>query len=491
MDLSGWKSARSRCTTRVNTDASYRAFSKFSGVSFGPDFRRLTEIFKGDAEAVATILPPQDSLRIAHPIILDACVQLVAILMGLHSEACVPTQVDFFTIMKALPSSSLIYAHSRASRITPYSYTGDVDLYSSDGELIAAMRGMTLTALKSKASQELSLLYPKYVALEGSSNALELLHCSRFLAISHENVPVPQALEGARVVNDISSLEKHLADFAFDLIIDCRGSVVASSALLAVIREINEPPSILFVVKPGSEFWGFVRSARKEFPSLRLYCTEESSLLTMLSQLKAADWRSEEMEMVGSGLVPRLEISPISDFPTLPVSAATSHYLLEVMRPGQLQSLTFVSMDTEKDGVDPSEIRIDVKAVSLHFKDVMLSMNMIPDLKPVLGSECTGFVTHVGSGAVQSGLKIGDRVIAVRLTASPSIDLRHTLMGTSVVAPHDFVLKAPESIDLVPLAGFTMVMATAYYALLKKAKIGKGSRVLIHSAMGGVGQAAM
>lgn len=82
--------------------------------------------------------------------------------------------------------------------------------------------------------------------------------------------------------------------------------------------------------------------------------------------------------------------------PTSTPSSSNSHYRLQIMRPGQLQSLTLTPIDIDREGLGSDEIRVDTAAIALHFKDVMLAMNMLPGFKPVLGLECSGKVSALG-----------------------------------------------------------------------------------------------
>jgi NADPH:quinone reductase-like Zn-dependent oxidoreductase len=58
-------------------------------------------------------------------------------------------------------------------------------------------------------------------------------------------------------------------------------------------------------------------------------------------------------------------------------------------------------------------------------------------------------------------------------------------------SPESQVFPAPPGLGVVAAAGFPVVFLTAYYALCELARPGPGSTVLVHSAAGGVGSAAV
>ena len=70
---------------------------------------------------------------------------------------------------------------------------------------------------------------------------------------------------------------------------------------------------------------------------------------------------------------------------------------------------------------------------------------------------------------------------------------RSALFGTKCISKERQTVLMPKRDDLsfVEAAGFLGVMATAWHALVKVAQLSKEDTVLIHSTLGGVGQAAL
>ena len=94
------------------------------------------------------------------------------------------------------------------------------------------------------------------------------------------------------------------------------------------------------------------------------------------------------------------------------------------------------------------------------------------------GFEVTGRVVSVGP-EVQD-LAVGDAVLAVTLFNG---------YATQVAVRRPYVFRLPDDVDPVAMAGFPAVFLTAYFALFELAHPRPGSKILIHSAAGGVGTA--
>lgn len=150
---------------------------------------------------------------------------------------------------------------------------------------------------------------------------------------------------------------------------------------------------------------------------------------------------------------------------------------LAISTPGLLDTLCFVD-DVEALAPLPADhVKIDVRAVGLNFRDIMICMGQLVD--DFLGCECSGVVTEVGTEV--SNLKVGDRVCTWTLGA----------YCNSLKNPAKLVQPIPDDMDFSVAASLPIVYCTAYYGLVDQARIQKDEKVLIHAAAGGVGQAAV
>jgi NADPH:quinone reductase-like Zn-dependent oxidoreductase len=139
-----------------------------------------------------------------------------------------------------------------------------------------------------------------------------------------------------------------------------------------------------------------------------------------------------------------------------------------------------------QDRPDPTlaagSVRIAVAAAGINFADVMARMGLYPDApKPpcVVGYEVAGTVLELGEGV--EGLQPGQRVLAGTLFGG---------YASQVVVPAADVVVLPNDLSFEQGAAIPVNYATAWAGLVPFGGLENGSRVLIHSAGGGVGIAA-
>ena len=159
---------------------------------------------------------------------------------------------------------------------------------------------------------------------------------------------------------------------------------------------------------------------------------------------------------------------------SIPFGSGNRSLRLEVRVPGMLDSLQFVDDPRIAISLPPDEIEIQVKATGLNFMDIMVAMGQISD--SVLGLECSGIVTKVGSNV--SSFKAGDRVMT----------FTEGCFATKVRVPTAIVQPIPEGMSFGIAASMPLIYSTAYYSLFDAARLQAGERILIHAAGGGVGQ---
>ncbi|KAH8651356.1 reducing type I polyketide synthase [Xylariales sp. PMI_506] len=166
----------------------------------------------------------------------------------------------------------------------------------------------------------------------------------------------------------------------------------------------------------------------------------------------------------------------------LPFSQSGRELRLEVITPGMLDSLTFC--DSPDSGLfaqlPDGHIEIEPRAFGLNFRDVMVAMGQLQT--KVMCFECSGVVTRLGPNLpTENGPKVGDHVAALLRGHWANRTRTH---WTSVT-------KIPDAMSFEVAASIPVVFVTAYYSLYTLANLRKGERILIHSAAGGVGQAAV
>jgi NADPH:quinone reductase-like Zn-dependent oxidoreductase len=129
------------------------------------------------------------------------------------------------------------------------------------------------------------------------------------------------------------------------------------------------------------------------------------------------------------------------------------------------------------------QVRIRVKAAGINFADLMARVGLYPDAPKVpcvVGYEVSGVIDQVGEGV--TGFAVGDRVAG----------MPHFGGYTDVIAlSAEQVFKLPSAMTFEEAAALPVVYITAYNMMLFTGNVRPGSSILIHSAAGGVGIAAI
>ena len=131
------------------------------------------------------------------------------------------------------------------------------------------------------------------------------------------------------------------------------------------------------------------------------------------------------------------------------------------------------------------EVEIEVAAAGIIFYDLMRALNIYPGPRErfaTLGAECAGRITAVGEGVTE--FQLGDSVVAV--SAAPRGCFR-----SHVIIPAVLVRPKPPGLSDEEAAGLPVAYMTAIYSLVHQGRISASERVLIHSATGGAGLAAI
>jgi polyketide synthase 5 len=155
---------------------------------------------------------------------------------------------------------------------------------------------------------------------------------------------------------------------------------------------------------------------------------------------------------------------------------------LQIRTPGDLQTMEFIAFDRVPPG--PGQVEVAVSVSGINFADVLLAMGRLPGIDgdlPELGTDFAGVVTAVGPDVTDH--QVGDRVGGYVPYSG--------CWGTFVTCEARSVITLPPGLTASQAAAVGSAHVTAWYGLHDLARITSGDKVLIHSATGGVGQAAV
>jgi acyl transferase domain-containing protein/NADPH:quinone reductase-like Zn-dependent oxidoreductase/acyl carrier protein len=223
----------------------------------------------------------------------------------------------------------------------------------------------------------------------------------------------------------------------------------------------------------AASLWGFGHVVLNEYPAYR----------TTLVDLPVMDYRPllEEWQSRDAGEFQVAYRSGHRHVRRLVGSNPTAHrddnVELAISAYGQFADIVPVPAPDVAPAGD--QIQVRVHAAGLNFKDVLNALGMLTEFgEQPLGFECAGTVVAAGPDAEFAP---GDEVIVNYPGA----------MRRRVTVPSAAAVRKPQNVNFILAAGLMSVYVTAYYALHHLAGMRAGDRVLIHSAAGGVGQAAV
>ncbi|MCX4451344.1 MULTISPECIES: NADP-dependent oxidoreductase [unclassified Streptomyces] len=159
-------------------------------------------------------------------------------------------------------------------------------------------------------------------------------------------------------------------------------------------------------------------------------------------------------------------------------------YLIE--KYGDQSAVHAAKMPDPKPGADDVLVKIHAASVNpLDFKirDGDFKRILPYRLPLVLGNDLAGVVVKIGSAVTR--FAVGDEVYA-----RPDIDRIGTFAELIAVHQNDLAHK-PTTLTMTEAASLPLVALTSWQALVEKAQVRPGQKVLIHAGSGGVGTIAL
>jgi myxalamid-type polyketide synthase MxaB len=518
---------RARCPRAIETESFYEQVAALN-IVFGPSFRAVREIWRGRQEAIGRVeLAPdigaQAGAYIHHPVFLDACLQLFgATLYGeMSRKTFLPVGMESFYFEPG--PVSFAWSHVRLrNEVALEDKSALADFLFFDRELrqIGEIVGFSL-----RLSDRMTLL--EHDAAAGGNigyhMAWERLERAQGASLAGEDLLVLGAPVRAAALREHLSPATRVLDRATAA--TARGAVIVVEAdgpgpvpdpqataqgawqLLETVRGLGLERSegalarLWFVtqstqqvtghdaVQPQQAFaWALARCIEREYPHVQVLCIdagEEDDAAALAGEILSGSTETMVAFRGGARYVARLGAlataganEPQDDGPQL----------LKTRAYGSLDNLYWAPM--QRGALGEHDVEIRVCATGLNFKDVLHAMGMLARdgvqsgveqaTAMLFGGDCSGIVERTGS-AVRA-FKAGDRVMACMAFGS---------FATHVTVDAHFVAKLPDTMPWHVGAAIPTAYLTAYHALVTRGGLRRGERVLIHSAAGGVGLAAI
>ncbi|KAB8270040.1 chaperonin 10-like protein [Aspergillus minisclerotigenes] len=139
---------------------------------------------------------------------------------------------------------------------------------------------------------------------------------------------------------------------------------------------------------------------------------------------------------------------------------------------GTLEGLAWCETEVTEPTIEENHVEIEIMAVGVNFKDVAVTMGIVPDNEKSLSYECTGVVWRLGP--VVKEFLVGDRVCMMK-QGSHANRIRVHVDRSHVI---------PDPMSYKDAATTPWVYLTSLYAFANNSAL---QSVLVHSATGGIG----
>jgi polyketide synthase 5 len=525
--------------------ADLRAGFNAVGIHHGASFAGLTAAYsaEGPANTVLAAVALPGPLRSqqggygVHPALLDACFQSVVAHPDVQGAAAdgmlLPLGVRRLRAYGSARNTH--YCYSRVIKADAERVEADLELLDENGTVLLSVTGLQLGTGASEKGQADRLLNERLLTIEWQQRELpEVDHvdAGSWLLINASNngnllaTGLADALKSAgaqcttmawpqRCDHEANAelLASYLGEQALTGVVvlteptnsspDEAGGGECVRHLVRITRELpeapGEPPRLYVVARnaqtvladdvPNLEqagLRGLVRVIGMEHPRLRATQIDVDNATDgeqLARQLLSGSEEDETAWRNGQWYTARLCPAPLraDERHTATVDNEHDGMRLQVRMPGDLESLELVAFDRVPPG--PGQIEVAVSTSSINFADVLVAFGLYPSYDgrlPELGSEFAGMVTAVGPGVTTH--RVGDRVGAVSANGC---------WGTFVTCEANLATSLPAGLADHEAAAVGLAYATAWQGMQELARITPGDKVLIHSATGGVGQAAI
>ncbi|KAH9827374.1 Polyketide synthase [Teratosphaeria destructans] len=153
---------------------------------------------------------------------------------------------------------------------------------------------------------------------------------------------------------------------------------------------------------------------------------------------------------------------------------------LDVGTPGRINSLHYARHPRGE--LEDNEVEVQVYSAGLNFRDVLVALGIVELPVRLFGVEAAGVITRIGADVRPDDLQVGDRVFCF---------CRKDAFSTYTSTLADTCVRIPDSLCFDQAGTMLIPYVTAIYSLINVGRVTKGQTVLIHSACGGVGLAAI
>ena len=540
-----WKELQSQ--SMEGTAAEFYGHASQRGLDYGSSFQSILGITqqKGILSKIklSEELLSQTARYILHPVLLDACFQtLLAALPASNQDTYLPTSLEKIESYAAPGFEPELWCYT-IPVVEKNRILGDLYLFNDTEQIVLSAHRLELQRLEAEQKDVRDLLYEiewqeSPISVQGRQEPEHwLIFADRggvgkalaqrlqenaqtctlvFTGDGYRSVDVhryeldpTQPAQFQQVLRDIRQPVHNIVHLwsldQMDVLPTADTNVSGILSLTQAIAQCFPTAPYLCLITRGTQsvfaaqesilvsqspVWGLGAVIVNEFPNLHCSRVDLSSIamngeIELLAQ--ALQVRDEDQIALRNGqrYAARLKQSPeptANETQNIVKRKIEAHqsFRVEVITPGVLDSLSMQPM--LRKSPKAGEVEIAVRATGLNFMNVMGAMGICPGYPRgvgPLGIECAGVVVRVGEDSM--GFQPGDEVSAIAFES----------LASHAIADARLVVKKPAGLSFEEAASIPIAFVTAYYALHHLGRLQAGERVLIHSATGGVGLAAI
>ncbi len=512
----------------------YQQFAE-KGLEYGTQFQGIKKLWKKGREALAEIHIQNDSGQYQlHPSLLDAAFQTLigTFEQGISDEGViVPCQIE--QIIFYTSSKGSLYCHAKNTKQSHLHILGDLVICDGLGNVCVQIKGLKCQVISQNSTQTVERLFYDPVWIEKPLNNQNSTNGSWLIGADEEQLchRIKESLMNSDYSCSLFSLFQLETQDRADRLIDAFSEeenlnivlgyvcdvpihelataefhvVCACINLVKAIENLRkDKQTSLWIITKGTQFvdkncstsnsfgsslWGLARVIRHELSNT--YCSiidldNDQDIAQLVHELKY----SKDIEIAlrqktrYAFKIERIESNKSSELmKQIPLSSPQQAFSLELKTPGKIDSLFY--KEIERHLPSDHEVGIQIHTSSLNFKDLMKILGMLNQnalegtfFGTNFGMECTGTIVSVGKKV--KNYRIGDLICAF----TPHAFQSYVTLSTQFICSILPNCTLDNSAIYVPFI-------TVLRALKEIGKLKKDETILIHSASGAVGLAAI
>lgn len=517
---------KKRLSKAISITDFYEDFSMKS-MDYGLGFQSVVEMFRDDNSILGRIVLPSvvsDEERIGyriHPVLLDGCFQLLNTLVTSDSHAYLPFSVEGYSLEKNIKNELWSEIRLIDSATDNQTVAARISLWDENGEFVGEIEKLSVKRIDStllldqvrhdyQYDLEWEVINPEQDELPAVNEKWLVVAADQDSGYASAFINSVKAL-GITVIQTVFEAPMNISDTDIHKIVvfwdGGDTEEIAGRAEANALKGLVQLQQFIQVRSKGQfdhleGFWWITQGAHafsrdcKVDPSLsslwglgRVFIREHQDvpfkLLDRSFDPAIEDTVNSLISLVRSGSSENELALDLDHFYALRLKGRIHSGPEQAQRFRQLhftenkgfESLSYESVPDRQLG--DLEVEIEVRYSGLNFRDIFRVLGLIPTDLGQLGGECSGIIVGIGAGV--EGFNLGDGVMG----------LAEGTFADRVTTDYRLVVKKPTDLSFMKAATVPIAFITAWYGLKVIAQIQPGENILIHSAAGGVGIAAI